>query len=713
MVTKGSLLSLITSAAAILCALMNAGAVHGSLPGPEASAKGPGKALAQVSQPAATAVGSEDAAITTASVTPSTEPDSLPATGSTGQTGTARQTGTTRTEPPLSPVRDLDEPVSVPGEMPSEPAAPKEAGEPLPDDDDDVMEGEEPIEAKPTEIGDTVGPLEGDDELPTRQETEDNPYITPTAPSSLEAGERVSGEQDVTGAFVPPTEPEITQEGDSARGVSEMVGILGEEIYNRRVNITTPPDTEVAEVVRLLAERANLNFVYPEGLIRGRITLNLRDVPLGVALQSILSTHGLAMVREGENVMRIVSIKDLEPSGGGVETRTIYVRLNWVTAPSILPTLQNVRGGKGAGSVKSHKESNTLILTDTPTNIQLMRDLISQIDVPTKQVMIEARMAELLITNGRALGSDITLERFDSSGNSPVTGRPTGPNALLPVDNVVSSLLAGGGAPQVNFGGVVSIFGREFDVAATLDALEDRRVANVLANPRIITLNNQEAEIDIKREIPYLEAQQGVSQGVVAATVKFKDAGVRLRVLPTITNNGFVKMRLEPEQLIVAGQFAGPTGNIPIIDRRSAVTNVIVKDEDTVVLGGLREIDSGESKRQFPWLGQAPIIGHFFKNSSKSFLKNDLMLFVTPHIVKAPVMAPAENYKYTRIDAHWDLPDFFFDESIENRENRHRGEADHTSRSYIPETLKLPPVNTGAAGAEEAEGMIKSEDGFK
>jgi type II secretory pathway component GspD/PulD (secretin) len=155
---------------------------------------------------------------------------------------------------------------------------------------------------------------------------------------------------------------------------------------------------------------------------------------------------------------------------------------------------------------------------------------------------------------------------------------------------------------------------------------------------------------------------------------------------------------------------------VPIINRRFAVTNVIVKDEDTVVIGGLRQINGLEVKTQFPWLGQVPVIGWFFKSENKQFAKNDLMLFVTPHIVKAPVLAPAENYKYNRIDAHWDLPDFFFDDTVEIREARHRGELDHSAKDRLPLTLKLPPVGGPdgmAAGAAMGQELPFGPDGMK
>lgn len=572
-------------------------------------------------------------------------------------------------------------------------------------------------------------PSIGDDALPGELDGSTNPYINVGVQESGIGGGTNAGMR----AYVPPTSSkEKTQEEKAREEGAQLMGVLGGEIFNMQVNVSTPPDTDVAEVIRLLAERARINFVYGAGVITEKVTLNLRDVPLGVALQSILASQDLALVREGSNVFRIVRRKDIQQST--IETRTIYIKLNWVTAQSLEETLKDFGQGGGStnvNSVKSSKESNTLIITDTPTNVALLRDIVAQLDVPEKQVMIEARMVEMFIDNGRSLGSDLQVERRDSSGNSRAIGTLSGNKAgsettmqpvieggvvtgyesvvtAIPakaVDALATSLLVGPtAAGSIDFGGVVSIFGKEFDIAATLDALETRRVANVLANPRVITLNNQEAVIDIQREIPYLEAQQGVSQGVVTASVKFKDAGIMLTVLPTITNNGFVRMRLLPEQKILAGQFIDPVGNaIPIIDRRRAVTNVIVKDEDTVVLGGLREITSSEQKRQFPWLAQAPILGQFFKNSVKGHRKNDLMMFVTPHIIKAPELTPAEAYKVSRIDTHWDLPDYFFDDSVEARESRHRGDIDHNAQSYYKNSLNLPPLSQPCPPGSMAE----------
>lgn len=553
---------------------------------------------------------------------------------------------------------------------------------------------EAPAESEPAPIP------AGDDALPSLSQAQNNPYLKANTAGLAVHGETAGGQE--YGAFVPPTDT-TAKELTSSEAGAEMRSILGEEVFDRRVNISTPPDTEVSEVIRLLADRANLNFVYSEGVIQGRVTLNLKDVPLGVALQSLLSSQDLAIVREGANVMRIAPRKDVRP--GAVDTRTIYVKLNWVTAEELATTLKAAVGGGGANSVvQAHKESNTLIITDSAPNVALLRDLVSQLDVPEKQVMIEARMVELLISKGRELGSAVNISRADSSNNSPV--RDSNGNGI---DGLVNTLINPSTRGGISFGGVASVFGKQFDVGLALDGLEEAQVVNTLANPRVITLNNQEANIDIIQQIPYIEAQQGINQDSVAATVKFEEAKVQLTVTPVITNNGYVRMNLKPLQKIRSGDFFNPTTgtNIPIIDERKAETNVIVRDEETVVLGGLRQISASTNKSEFPWFAKAPVLGWFFKSDNKQHTKNDLMLFVTPHIVKAPTLTAAENYKYSRIDAHWDLPDYFFDDSVDQREGRHRGEADQQARNYYPENLLLPPPD-GVEGSVSTSGEFGS-----
>jgi type IV pilus secretin PilQ/predicted competence protein len=522
----------------------------------------------------------------------------------------------------------------------------------------------------------------GDDALPTAREANNNPYV---------------GTESLTGdfAFVPPTP---LDEPEEKIGTGEdLRRVLGAEVYDRRINVVTPPNTDVEEVIRLLSEKAELNFLYSSGVIKGQVTLNLNNVKLGVALNSLLGTQQLSIVREGDNVMRIAP--RVEVKGSAVELRTIYIKLNWVLADQLEGPLLSAMKGSGGGEaftrIVSQKETNTLIVTDTPGNVTLIRDLVGQLDVPEKQVMIEARLVEFTTSRGRNTDSTLRIDdrNLDAAGGTQLLP------GIVPLSNSLGngaqlrSIRVGDDGGTFGFGGIVGIFGREFDVEASLTALESQRMATILQNPRVITLNNQPAEIEILQDNPYFEAQQGVTEGSISVTVKFQESGVTLKVTPTITNTGFVRLRVEPQQKLIIGRTAPDEVNIegvPIVASRRALTNVIVKDEDTVVLGGLRGMDSAMTISQVPWLGEVSVLGHLFKGRNKNELKSDLSVFVTPKVIKAPVMSPAENYQYSRLDAHWDLPDYFFEESMAQREQGSPVLRD--SENYEIPSLNLPDV---------------------
>jgi type II secretory pathway component GspD/PulD (secretin) len=211
------------------------------------------------------------------------------------------------------------------------------------------------------------------------------------------------------------------------------------------------------------------------------------------------------------------------------------------------------------------------------------------------------------------------------------------------------------------FGDVVSIFGQSFNLAAQIQALEDRNLVEILANPRVVTLINIQAKISIIQKIPYTEAVTGVS-GATTTEVEFDDAGVEISVTPIITANGFVRMNLTTSQKIFRGRVGQGPLDPPLIDNRDANTNVIVKGGDTVMIGGLRELRGQESSSQVPWFGQIPVFGWLFKNKQNGDTKTELVLFVTPSIIEQPALTTEEKGWYDRIETKWHLPDYFFDD---------------------------------------------------
>lgn len=449
---------------------------------------------------------------------------------------------------------------------------------------------------------------------------------------------------DVLKGFQFYTPEAITKAGPITE--EEREELLSQQIFQQRVSLDFK-DAELQNVIRGLALKTNLNIILTKDQVRGTVTLKLTNVRLGVALDAILKTNNLAYIVEQGGIVRIVPLSQVRTEK--VELRTEYIPINWVKAANIANTLKPFLSEKG--NMKSDDDANGLIITDIPEKVTQLSKLIEKMDVPEKQVMIEARLVDMTEEAQRNMGIDWTLKRvtgFDGSGNP------------LYADQINIKEGSSGRNSISTSGNNLGFFGNDYDLGATLDFLEQRSLATVLANPRVVTLNNITAKIDIKRQIPYISAQQTGQNQI--GTVEFKETGVILEVTPNITNNGYVRMTLKPEQKVRKGEFASAQGFIPIVDERVVESNVIIKDEESVALGGLRQVENSAGESGVPWLLRVPVLGWFFKQEKTTHSKTELILFVTPHIVKDPSLTPAELQWYERIDYNWDLPDYFYDE---------------------------------------------------
>ena len=440
---------------------------------------------------------------------------------------------------------------------------------------------------------------------------------------------------------------------------NRLFEILGAELYNIPVNITTPPGTPLDDVLRILAERAQLNFIAGEGVVKGNVGhLRLRDVPLGVALNSLLTANGLYLLKDGANVLRIVP-RDTVLGGATYELKTQSVRLNWIPADSLKDIVGQI---SKTAVVQVHSGSNTIFVSDAPANIDNLVAVIRQLDAPQKQVQVNSYVVEVINENSIDKGANLTISSYERDGY-------VSPDRFFQVLQ---------GAGTYSGGGVVSIFGSEFDIRAALRWAEEQRVANLLTEPSIVALDNEEATIDIVKKIPYFEAQQGVGgSGTVANTVQFEESGIKLTVTPQITNDGHVRLKLAPEQKVKAGEVYTPGSTdsiVPIIDTRKAATTVIVRDRETVVIGGLSQLQDDKTDNGVPWLRKAPLFGRFFAAGSKGLSKNNLVIFVRPQIIHSTGIPPTQSKAPQAIEENSDLPDYFSDDSLFNRLQQTRDE---------------------------------------
>jgi type IV pilus secretin PilQ/predicted competence protein len=442
--------------------------------------------------------------------------------------------------------------------------------------------------------------------------------------------------------FVPPTNKETAPKPSNA--------VLPEEDIFAQLVTLRFKDADLQNVIRMIAQKTGLNIIMSRTQVTGTITLDLEDVPLGSALDAILKTNDLAFVREPGGIVRIVPRKEIRVSA--LELRTVHIPVNWVPATRLADTLKPFLSKAEGSQIQADGDSNALLITDTPPSVETLLALVEKLDIPEKQVMIEMRLVDIGKDLLRAIGMNWSLSESQkyTTGGVPKYDVPDSFNSATGA--------AYGLGSNLTWGRMVSIFGQDFDFDSFVNANQNKTLVRVLANPRVITLNNVVAKIEIINEKPYINSVIG-SGGAVTTVAEFKESGITMEVTPYVTNNGYVRMKIKPEQKIYRGR--DPYAQmVPIIDRRIAETNVIIRDEETVLLGGLRQDETNDVNTGTPWFMEIPVVGWFFKRNTTENIKLETVMFVTPHIIKEPALSELEKTQYEQIDYGWDLPAEFF-----------------------------------------------------
>lgn len=445
--------------------------------------------------------------------------------------------------------------------------------------------------------------------------------------------------------------PEALTEEQRGRGVNEELGMLQTmEIFNRYVDLDFK-NAQLQDIIRTMAAKLGLNIVIQPALVRGTVTVSLKNVRLGDAMDVLLKANGLAYKIEQGGIVRIVDRREVRTSD--IETVVQSVSINWVDAASVAQVVSPFLSDR-VGQVQAAVESNLLIIEDVPEKVTQIQRLIERVDVPEKQVRMEVRLVDMTEEARRNLGFTWSLT---SKSVEDVVDR-SNPGELVPAIERSFGTVSSAEPSFFFLNNIedVSLFGTEYALESRLQAEEGRREAITLANPTILSLNNTPASIEIQRQIPYIDGEVDTNGGV--RRVNFQNVGTKVELTPLITNNGYVKMTIQPEQIILVGETEG----IPITDQRSAETSVIVRDEQTVALGGLRQFAATTDESGIPWLLRAPVVSWLFKTQNNRQDRLELYLFVTPHIIKDPEPTTYEMGMYEKIDYNWDLPDYYFDE---------------------------------------------------
>ncbi|EEF80670.1 type IV pilus secretin PilQ [Methylophaga thiooxydans] len=424
-------------------------------------------------------------------------------------------------------------------------------------------------------------------------------------------------------------------------------GYSGEKLSLNFQNI------EVRAVLQLLADFTGMNLVTSD-TVKGNLTLRLKNVPWDQALDIILKTKGLAM-RQNGNVLMVAPAaeiaarekQELEAQKQLVELEPLYteiVEIKFAKA-DLLATLLRTDGKQGGnsgqsgflsprGSITIDDRTNSLLIRDTADNLVDIRQVIDELDKPVRQVLIESR---IVIANndfnkelGVRFGTSAQSNTLGAGSSGSLTGLSTNPNNddQIRANSVVGNDL-NVNLPVSNPSGSIGLALAKLPLGMILElelsAMQAEGKGEVISSPRVITSNQQQATIEQGTEIPYQEA---TSSG--ATNVSFKEAVLKLDVTPQITPDDRIVMDLEVSKDEVGEVFLG----VPSIDTRSVKTQVLVDNGETVVLGGIYEQSTNDNVERVPFFGDLPYVGFLFKNTFKEDRKRELLVFVTPKIVK-------------------------------------------------------------------------------
>ncbi|APD50436.1 type IV pilus secretin PilQ family protein [Francisella hispaniensis] len=407
-------------------------------------------------------------------------------------------------------------------------------------------------------------------------------------------------------------------------------------------------DAPVQTVLQVLSEFAGLNLVVSSS-VRGNISIDLKNVPWNEVMNIVLVSKGLATKKmssilyvataaeiAAQEQLELQTKRSLENNATLV---TEFIPLNYTTAQAaqtVITSMAKQNGGimSPRGSITADARTNTLIVTDTEEKLPRIKEVVNEIDIPNDQVLIEARIVEVLRTSALELGFNygvidpsgrvnIGLDTYNSNPN-PAPG-PTPPTlGAAAADTFVGTTaklaytIAGGVQLQME-----------------IRALESESLAETVASPHLVVANNQVAFIKDGEDVPY---NQATASG--AAAVAFQEAVLELQVTPQIAPDGNIIMDILVTKNSV-GASPGKTlqgGDLPpIIKKREITTKVMTKDGDTVVIGGIYTKTQKEERNKIPFLGDIPYLGYLFSYTKITDQDSELLIFITPKIIQSRV----------------------------------------------------------------------------
>lgn len=505
-----------------------------------------------------------------------------------------------------------------------EPAAPAAAPTPPP---------AAPLPASPSPAAPQPSDLTMAQARPPAIETEEAEPLPAPAPPAPPAKVQVTPSRppsdapvDVTQAAPSPASPLRSFES-AAPGEKPRV-YVGEPIDLKVTN------ADVTDVIRTFAQISGLNIIVQPG-VTGSVTAELENVPWDQALEQVLKINNLDYELDG-NVMRIAPTSVLRQEATerqqlaaakalAIPLRTVYQRLSYADADEVSRLLRaGAAGGilTQRGSVVVDRRTNAIIIKELPSNMDAVLSVVDLLDKPEPQVMIEARIIESTKRFSRDLGIDWSFDTVADAAHGNTTG-------LVFPNNVIGQGRIplggnGGNSLRLRLGNVLNTFSLD----AVLRAAENEGLISILSAPKVATLNNRRASIQSGLQIPV----QTVLNNTV--TVQFINVTLRLDVVPQVTAEGTVLMEIDISKKEPAAAFLIPGATNAPIATKDARTQLLVRDGGTAVIGGIYRVTGNYGDNRVPGLSNIPIIGHLFRNKTRSEENEELLIFITPRIIK-------------------------------------------------------------------------------
>jgi type IV pilus assembly protein PilQ len=391
-------------------------------------------------------------------------------------------------------------------------------------------------------------------------------------------------------------------------------------------------EVPIGTVIRQLADQVKVDLIMSPK-VTGNVTVSLTEVSLDEALRCILDVHGAGII-VGENVIRILSREEMPEIAERLVTQTFEI--TYADVGQVVKALEKFKSAQG--SVSSIEGTSHIIVTDTESKVRDITNLLSTIDRITPQVLVEVRIYDITSNDYLDLGIEWVAGRNTTYTGTDLGVNPSGRTSPF----ITSSFSAGTNITDETTEGYLrfGLLNDHFDVDTRLRAEKENIDAKLLANPRILVLDNEEATFDIVTEHPYVE--RTITAGSTTETVKFKNVGVKLVVTPHVAGDNMLRLNIAPEFGVVVGQVQVSSSDVPIVNTRKVNTTALVRDGQAVVLGGLRKKDTTKRVNKVPVLGDIPVLGRLFRFDGESTVNTELVVFITPSIVKESILTETE-----------------------------------------------------------------------